>query len=328
MTQGTRPVYSYDGSIGRTFRTTRSRGTSREPHLTLEFIPEHAGCGSRTFLRIRTGTWRGCCGDYRGSQYLATQVIGRTVDGHDMPLLTITNPAMRRRRRRSIVADVSAACMGGRIVLGGRRRDPVSAVGRRPRGEDPRPNGVQDFPDRRSGRRGSGPVRYNQNGYDLNRNWDTLDPVKMPEIFAQHKAVVDWVDGGHRVDSFLSLHNTETGEVPAGPGGVPRVGAAIVERLNRQRTFNPTIRCGKSAPGAAGRMTVAQGLSHDRKIPSMLMEQMIEYNSKLGAARRRRTGRSSAPPSSVPWPALCSASVAQALMPLPRRHSCRPQSEA
>jgi hypothetical protein len=29
-------------------------------------------------------------------------------------------------------------------------------------------------------------------------------------------------------------------------------------------------------------MTVAQGLYHDRKIPAMLMEQMIEYNSKLG----------------------------------------------
>ena len=29
-------------------------------------------------------------------------------------------------------------------------------------------------------------------------------------------------------------------------------------------------------------MTVAQGLYHDRKLPAMLMEQMIEYNSKLG----------------------------------------------
>ena len=29
-------------------------------------------------------------------------------------------------------------------------------------------------------------------------------------------------------------------------------------------------------------MTVAQGLFHDRKLPAMLMEQMIEHNSKLG----------------------------------------------
>ena len=29
-------------------------------------------------------------------------------------------------------------------------------------------------------------------------------------------------------------------------------------------------------------MNVAQGLYADRKIPSMLMEQMVEFNSKLG----------------------------------------------
>jgi hypothetical protein len=28
-------------------------------------------------------------------------------------------------------------------------------------------------------------------------------------------------------------------------------------------------------------MTVAQGLFHDRKVPAMTMEQMVEYNSKL-----------------------------------------------
>ena len=33
---------------------------------------------------------------------------------------------------------------------------------------------------------------------------------------------------------------------------------------------------------APGRMSVAQGLYHDRKIPAILMEQMIEFNSKLG----------------------------------------------
>ena len=42
-------------------------------------------------------------------------------------------------------------------------------------------------------------------------------------------------------------------------------------------------------------MTVAQGLFHDRKIPAMLMEQMIEYNSNWGIARRPRIGSSSAP---------------------------------
>ena len=28
----------------------------------------------------------------------------------------------------------------------------------------------------------AGRVRFNKNGYDLNRNWDTPDPSLMPEI--------------------------------------------------------------------------------------------------------------------------------------------------
>ena len=58
----------------------------------------------------------------------------------------------------------------------------------------------------------SGGVRFNANGFDLNRNWDIEDPIKMPEIYAQRKAILDWVAGGHRFDLFLSMHNTETGE--------------------------------------------------------------------------------------------------------------------
>ena len=56
-----------------------------------------------------------------------------------------------------------------------------------------------------------GGVRFNANGFDLNRNWDAVDETKMPEIAAQRKAVLDWVDAGRRVDLFLTLHNTDFG---------------------------------------------------------------------------------------------------------------------
>jgi hypothetical protein len=57
------------------------------------------------------------------------------------------------------------------------------------------------------------------------------------------------------------------------------VRSLLIERT----TFNPTtpLRDNGAQP-AKGRMTVAQGLYADRKIPSMLMEQMVEFNSKLG----------------------------------------------
>src|SRR4030095_671168 len=62
-----------------------------------------------------------------------------------------------------------------------------------------------------------GSVRFNINGYDLNRNWDVDKPALMPEITAQRNAVAKWIEGGHSIDLLFSLHNTETGEYLEGP---------------------------------------------------------------------------------------------------------------
>ena len=62
-----------------------------------------------------------------------------------------------------------------------------------------------------------GGVRFNVNGFDLNRNWDVVDPVKMPEITAQRNSVRNWLKAGNRINFYLSLHNTETAEYLEGP---------------------------------------------------------------------------------------------------------------
>src|SRR5207248_10342288 len=99
-------------------------------------------------------------------------------------------------------------------------------------------------------------------------------------------ASLEWVDGGHRLDFFLSLHNTESSEYLESPAPFRPLGERLFQILNETTTFNPTSALREQAetttPGKSGRMTVAQGLFQDRKLPAMLMEQMIEYNSKLG----------------------------------------------
>jgi hypothetical protein len=113
-----------------------------------------------------------------------------------------------------------------------------------------------------------------------------VDPVKMPEIAAQRKAILDWVDGGGRLDFFLSLHNTETGEYVEGPPAFRELGDKVVTALRDTTTFHPKsplrLQPDTTTPGKPGRMTVNQGLYHDRKLPAMLMEQMIDFNSRLG----------------------------------------------
>jgi hypothetical protein len=137
-----------------------------------------------------------------------------------------------------------------------------------------------------------GGVRFNALGYDLNRNWDTNDPVKMPEIAAQRAAVRAWVEAGHRIALYFSLHNTETGEYLEGPpekGGEGKF-QALAERffrlLSTETSFAPTtpLRFADvtTTAGMAGRMTVVQGLYHDLKVPAFLMEQRVSYNPKMG----------------------------------------------
>src|SRR5439155_1991607 len=111
---------------------------------------------------------------------------------------------------------------------------------------------------------------------------DTIDAEKMPEIEAQRSAILGWVDAGHAVALFLSVHNTETAEYLQAPSTFRALGERLLQTLASVSTFHPTGPLRDTGDAAAGRMTVAQGLFHDRKLPAMLMDQMIEYNSKLG----------------------------------------------
>jgi hypothetical protein len=108
----------------------------------------------------------------------------------------------------------------------------------------------------------------------------------MPEIWAQRRAILDWVDSGHRLDLFLSLHNTEAIEYLEAPEPFNALGERLYRELVETTAFNPKNplqNIGESTTlGKPGRMNIAQGLFHDRQLPAMLMELMIEYDSKLG----------------------------------------------
>jgi hypothetical protein len=284
-------VYSLDNKVWRHF--TAEQWSEPEPGVVrIRFDPN---AGSVYLAHVPPYTTEHLAELLRSAAshpHLRRDVIGKTVQGRDIPLLTITDPAVTESskkvvwlmfRQHSWEAGSSWTGEGAiRHLLAAEaaplRRQFVFKV--LPMCD---PDGVA-----------RGGVRFNLHGYDLNRNWDLVIPGKMPEIAAQKKAVYDWLDAGKRIDLFFTLHNTETSEYLDGPNA-----ERLYEILRSGTSFNPTRPpqpLGTSTtPGKPGRMNVCQALHQERKIPCMLMEQAIAQNTKLGrqpsTGDRQRFGR-------------------------------------
>ena len=283
VTKGTRPVYSYDRVGWRHFRDDQVAWDDKEPHLSVRFTPERDHVWIAHVPPYTNKDLKALLDTHGSSPYLKTQVAGRTVEGRNMLLLTITNPKIAEAKKKVIwlMFRQHAWETGSSWVAEGAIRFLLSKVADAALLRDQAI--VKIFPMADPDGVATGGVRYNKNGYDLNRNWDTVDAEKMPEIAAQRGAILDWVDTGHRLDLFLSVHNTETGEYLQAPPVFRALGQRALQLLTERTTFHPTTALRDTGEAAAaGRMTVAQGLFHDRKLPAMLMEQMIEHNSKLG----------------------------------------------
>jgi murein tripeptide amidase MpaA len=288
VTKGTRPVYSYDRRAWTHFSEPEVEWDEKEVRLRLRFVPQQDRMWIAHVPPYTNQDLQRLLSEMAGKPYLEKRAIGRSVHGREILLLTVTNPKTAEAgkkvvwlmfRQHAWEAPTSHVCEGLlRFLLSdappaARIRDQV-VFKIIPIAD---PDGVA-----------RGGVRFNANGYDLNRNWDAVDPARMPEIAAQRNAVLAWVDGGRRIDLFLAFHNTESAEYLE--GSLPPAAGPLAERLfqllSEKTTFNPTspLRRARAStsPGKPGRMTVNQGLYHDRKIPAFLMEQMVEHNSKLG----------------------------------------------
>jgi hypothetical protein len=288
VTGDTLPWYSEDNQRWRQIETAEYQAdapllrislTPRANRIWIAHVPPYTNQHLQRLLR-----------EFKTHPALHQQSVGKTAQGREMILLTITDgraPAAQKKvlwlmfRQHSWEAGSSWAGEGAlRFLLSA---DPVAAEIRRtaifkifPLCD---PDGVA-----------RGGVRFNANGFDLNRNWDAVDETKMPEIAMQRKAILDWVDAGRRVDLFLSLHNTETAEYLEGPPDAEGRHRPLMERffklLSENNTFAPSrpprfaeISTTIDKPG---RMTVIQGLYKDRRLPAFLIEQMITRHPKLG----------------------------------------------
>lgn len=282
VTKGTRPVYSYDG--GRTwthFTDNQVSWDEQAKELTVRFVPVKPAIRIAHTAPYTNSNLKVLLEEFNGKPFIKQENIGKSVHGRPIPLLTITDFSAPDAGKKVIwwMARQHAWETGTSWALeGGLRRllAPESASLRKafifkilP---FPDPDGVAD-----------GAVRFNANGYDLNRNWDAVDATLMPEIAAEKKAILAWVDAGHRIDLLLAMHNTESVEYIEGPA-IPL--AARFQRLLDEKTYfyapkGPRTAAESTTPGMKGRKTIYQELYAARKIPAFLMEQMVENHPRL-----------------------------------------------
>jgi hypothetical protein len=288
ITRDTLPWYSEDNRRWQPIETVeyqadapllRIRVTPRANKIWIAHVPPYTHQHLQRLLN-----------QFKKHPALQQQVIGKTVEGRELLLLTITDarlPAAPKKviwlmfRQHSWEAGSSWAGEGAlRFLLSA---DPIAVQIRRT-------SIFKIFPLCDPDGVARGGVRFNAHGFDLNRNWDAVDETKMPEIWAQRRAILAWVDAGQRVDMLLSLHNTETAEYLDGPPDTNGRYRSLAERLfsllAENKTFAPTrpLRAAETSttPGQPGRMTVTQGLYNDRQLPTFLIEQMIAKHPKLG----------------------------------------------
>jgi murein tripeptide amidase MpaA len=278
-----RPVYSYDDRTWHHFKTAEWILAASEIRVRLK--PE----GPRVWIARQPPYTqrhlRALLGRFGSNPQLQQAIIGKSVEGRPIPLLTITNPKVADSGKKVIwlMARQHAWESGTSWAAEGAIRFLLSDNPDAARIRDRFIWKIIPMPDPDGVLRGG--VRFNANGYDLNRNWDVTDSRLMPEIFCERKAVLDWVDAGHRVDLFLAMHNTESADFIQGQAETQELGLRFWKLLMERTTFYqpspPRSGEATSAREAKGRMSAAGALFRERKIPAFLMEQMVDTSPKI-----------------------------------------------
>jgi hypothetical protein len=132
----------------------------------------------------------------------------------------------------------------------------------------------------------TGKVRFNANGYDVNRHWDEVDLrrkeylERMPEIWYVKKAILGHVDAHHTIDLLLNLHNTETAEyleTQASDEPARTLMNTFFDNLVTTTTFDPEQKLRfNDQPDHT-----TNSLYQQRRIPVVLLVQRIGTSKKL-----------------------------------------------
>ncbi|NBV21025.1 MAG: hypothetical protein EBS05_03390 [Proteobacteria bacterium] len=213
------------------------------------------------------------------------EVIGKTVLGRDLHLVTVTNFERPDEAKKTVwlQARQHAWEAGTSFVMEGALRF-ITSDG--PQARALRDQVIFKFtpmldPDGCA----LGKVRFNAHGWDVNRHWDEVDLRDprwlrlMPEIWYAKKAILA-AHASRPIDVMLNLHNTETAEyvdTMVDDEAEQAKFQRLFARLVADTSFDPLRKLGIVLTPS----NTANVLWKERRVPILLMEQRISPGPKL-----------------------------------------------
>ena len=213
------------------------------------------------------------------------EVIGKTVQQRDLHLVTVANFEKPGERTVWLQARQHAWEAGTSHVMEGALRFITS--------DDPQARALREkvvfkfMPMMDPDGCANGKVRFNANGYDVNRHWDEVDLwrkeflQRMPEIWYVKKAIFACMDLDRKIDLMLNMHNTETAEyidTQADDEPTQKLMQRFFDALVEKTSFDPS----RKLRFNEGPANTTNWLWKERRVPVMLMEQRIGASAKLG----------------------------------------------
>ncbi len=221
------------------------------------------------------------------SPHARIESIGKTVQGRDLHLVTVTDSGTPDAAKKSVWLQARQHSWeaGTSHVMEGALR---FITGDDPRAAELRRKVVFKFmpmmdPDGCV----NGQVRFNANGYDVNRHWDTVDLRDreklrlMPEVWHVKSAIYGLLDSGRRIDLMINMHNTELAEYVdtfADDDASQAMMQRLFTNLVTKTGFDPSRKLGINKSPS----NTTNSLYTERKVPVLLMELRTGQSRKLG----------------------------------------------
>jgi hypothetical protein len=278
------PVFSDDGKTWRHFPAIQWDPQKKE--TTLHLRPERDSIWIAHVPPYTPADLQRLLNDLRDRPCAVIETIGRTAQGRDIPMVTVTNADLPDEGKKLVwlQARQHAWEAGTSYVMEGALRFITSDD---PAARDLRDKVIFKFtPMVDLDGCANGQVRSNANGYDVNMHWREVDLRHpeylqlMPEIWYTKKAILV-VMADHRIDLLVNMHNTETGEYMDTEVTDPQV-LSLMRHFDTLLSQNTTFDRSNHLTTAKLAPDDTNSLWGQAKVPVLLMEQRIATCPKLG----------------------------------------------